>query len=43
MEEQGAKDNENYVTDAQITTQKEEVISTQSQKFDEEVEREPID
>ena len=34
MEEQGAKDNENYVPDAQITTQKEEVISTQTQKFD---------
>ena len=34
MEEQGAKDSENYVPDVQITTQKEEVISTQSQKFD---------
>lgn len=34
MEEQGAKESENHVTDAQVITQKEEITSTQSQKFD---------
>ena len=34
MEEQGAKDSENYVPDAQLAIKKEETISSQNQKSD---------